>query len=374
MKILIFNWRDIKNPLAGGAEVLTHQLAKKWSQQGHQVVLFSSFFKGALKEEDVDNVRIIRAGNRLTVYWQAYRYYSRVFKGHFDIIIDEINTIPFFTIFYSKEPVVCHINQLAKEVWFYESFFPLALLGYLLEPVFLLCYRKKPVITISQSTKDDLLRLGFEKEKMFIIPMGIDFNPLEAAAEKEASPTIIYVGRLKKSKRVHHIIQAFRVLKKEIPECKLWIVGSGDLKYEKKLYRLARGLEGVKFFHQADDKEKLDLMKRAHVLAAASIREGWGLVVTEANAMGTPAVGYRVPGLKDSIKDAVNGFLCKKNTPEELSALIAKLLKNKESYFAMAKNALELSKEYTWLNTSIKGMLAINEILNLGLNNKNRRV
>ncbi len=362
MRFLIFNWRDIKNPKSGGAEVLTHQMAKRWAEKGHRIVIFSSFFKGAKREEVLDNVKIIRAGNSLSVYWQAYRYYKRFFKGKFDIIIDEINTIPFFTTLYVKEPLIAHINQLAKEVWFYESCLPLAMLGYLIEPLILKLYRSRPVITISRSTKEDLLRLGFKKERIFVIPMGIGFEPLEVLAEKEKEPTLIYVGRLKKSKRVHHIIKAFRLIKERIPFCKLWIVGNGDPRYKKGLYQMAKGLDNIEFFHNISDKDKLDLMKRAHAIIVTSVREGWGLIVTEANAMGTPAIGYKVAGLKDSIEEGVNGLFTEENNSYALSQTIIEFLKNKKLQTTISKSSLNSSKRYDWDKTATKFLEVISQI------------
>ena len=362
MRLLIFNWRDIKNPKSGGAEVLTHQMAKRWAEKGHRIVIFSSFFKGAKREEVLDNVKIIRAGNSLSVYWQAYRYYKRFFKGKFDIIIDEINTIPFFTTLYVKEPLIAHINQLAKEVWFYESCLPLAMLGYLIEPLILKLYRSRPVITISRSTKEDLLRLGFKKERIFVIPMGIGFEPLEVLAEKEKEPTLIYVGRLKKSKRVHHIIKAFRLIKERIPFCKLWIVGNGDPRYKKRLYQMAKGLDNIEFFHNISDKDKLDLMKKAHAIIVTSVREGWGLIVTEANAMGTPAIGYKVAGLKDSIKDNINGVFSKENNPQSLSDCLIDFLNNDHFKRELSEKSLEDSRSYNWDNTAVEGLRIIEAI------------
>ena len=362
MRFLIFNWRDIKNPKSGGAEVLTHQMAKRWAEKGHRIVIFSSFFKGAKREEVLDNVKIIRAGNSLSVYWQAYRYYKRFFKGKFDIIIDEINTIPFFTILYVKEPLIAHINQLAKEVWFYESCLPLAMLGYLIEPLILKLYRSRPVITISRSTKEDLLRLGFKEERIFVIPMGIGFEPLEVLAEKEKEPTLIYVGRLKKSKRVHHIIKAFRLIKERIPFCKLWIVGNGDPRYKKGLYQMAKGLDNIEFFHNISDKDKLDLMKKAHAIIVTSVREGWGLIVTEANAMGTPAIGYKVAGLKDSIEEGVNGLFTEENNSYALSQTIIEFLKNKKLQTTISKSSLNSSKRYDWDKTATKFLEVISQV------------
>lgn len=366
MKILIFNWRDIKNPKSGGAEILTHQMAKRWAKAGHRVVLFSSYFKGAKKEEIIDDVKIIRAGGRVSVYWQAYRYYKKFFKGQFDVIIDEINTIPFSTTLYAKEPIICHINQLAKEVWFYESCLPLAIFGYLIEPLILKLYRKNVVITISQSTKDDLVKMGFDEKRIFVIPMGIDFKPLDMIAEKEEDPTLIYVGRLKKSKRVHHIIKAFNLVKEEIPTCKLWIVGDGDPRYENSLKKLVarHNLKGVTFCKRVSNEKKLELMKRSHAIIVASVREGWGLIVTEANAVGTPAICYNVAGLRDSTIENVTGLLCKENNPSNLAKVILNFLQDKNLRNSLSKTALEKSRNFSWDRTNKESWQVLERIAN----------
>lgn len=366
MKILILNWRDIKNPRAGGAEVLTHELAKGWVAAGHEVTFFSSFFKGAKKRENVDGVNIIRAGNALSIYWQAYVYYNNEFKGKFDLIIDEINTIPFFTPFYVCEPVICHINQLAKEVWFYESHLPMSLLGYLAEPLILRSYRNKPVITISESTKEDLLKLGFRENKIFIIPMGIDFAPLERISQKEETPTLIYVGRIKKSKRIDHAIRAFKLVKERIADCKLWIIGNGNTRYKNSLKRLiARyNLEGVTFYEKITDEKKLELMKRAHAIIVTSVREGWGLIVTEANAVGTPAICYNVPGLRDSTIDNVTGLFCKRNNPSNLAKTILNFLENKNLRDSLSKTALDKSRNFSWDRTNKESWQVLEQISN----------
>src|SRR5665811_1558618 len=96
MDILLYNWRDIKNPEAGGAEVFTHENAKRWVEKGHNITWFTSVFPGCKKEEIIDGVNIIRDGGKFTVYLKAREYYQKQFKGKFDVIIDEINTMPFF--------------------------------------------------------------------------------------------------------------------------------------------------------------------------------------------------------------------------------------------------------------------------------------
>src|SRR3990167_1095837 len=140
MKILLLNWRDIKNPKAGGAELVTHKILEYLVQQGHQTTLFTASFPGALDYEVINGVFVERAGNRWTVHLHAFLRYWSKYKGKFDLVIDEINTIPFFTPLYIKEKKLCYINQLAREVWFYESKFPLSWIGYFLEPIYLRLY------------------------------------------------------------------------------------------------------------------------------------------------------------------------------------------------------------------------------------------
>jgi len=342
----MLSWRDIKNPEHGGAEVVTHEHMKRWVKKGHKCTLFTSAFSDCKREEIIEGYNVIRAGNKYSVYYQAWRYYKKHFEGKFDLVIDQINTIPFFTPFYVKEKKIVLIHQLAKEFWFYETKFPINLLGYLIEPLYLKFYKNLLTMTVSNSTKQDLLSLGFSNIK--IIPEGIDFKPLAKVPKKEKEPALIFVGRLKKVKRPHHAIKAFKLVKKEIPNVKLWIVGDGYFK--KKLKKLT--YKGIKFFGHISKKEKLELMKKAHAIIVPGLREGWGLIVTEANAMGTPAVGYNIHGLRDSIKDYKTGLLTKKNNPEELSKKILELLNNNVLKEELSKNALSWSKKFSWDNSA----------------------
>ena len=171
LQILWFNWRCIKNPAAGGAEVFTHEVAKRLVRMGHELTLITSKPKGLPEKEEIEGYTVWRSGGRYTVYLKARKIYQEYFKGKVDIVIDEINTIPFFTVKYVKEPVVALIHQLAREYWLLEMYPPLSLLGYFLEPRYLRLYRDTPTITVSQSTKKDLEELGFRK--IYVVSPGI---------------------------------------------------------------------------------------------------------------------------------------------------------------------------------------------------------
>ena len=352
MRILWYNWRDIKNPEAGGAEVFTHEVCKRLV--GHNgvesITLFTASYKGGLAEEKLDGIRIIRRGSKYSVYSAAKEFYKQN-HDQFDIVVDEINTKPFNTpSFVHEKPVVALIHQLAREFWFYETHFPINLIGYLfLENYWLSKYRNIPTITVSKSTEEDLLHLGFRH--VTVVPEGLSFRPLERFPEKEARPTVLFVGRLKRAKGPSDAVRAFRVIKDEVPDARFWVVGDGYMIEELKdmaSRMFPESRNDVTFFGRQGHAEKLELMSRAHVLLVPGVREGWGLVVTEANAMGTPAVAYDVPGLRDSVIDSKTGALVTRGDYVAMAIEAADILQNHLKRKAYTKDALQLAKSFDW--------------------------
>jgi len=357
-RILILNWRDMRHPRAGGAENMTHKMARQWVSWGHRVTQFCAAFPGGAAQETIDGVDIVRRGNQFTVHWEAYRHYARLFRGRYDLIIDEVNTIPFWAPLYAREPVLMYVHQLARNVWRYEAPFPVSIAGYLSEPLYLQPYRHTPIMTISQSTKDDLRRFGLRGPYHFV-PQAVDrkaFTLLPVVESKEPELTLLYVGRIVPSKRVHHIVEALgHIHRSGLATARLWLVGWWDERYHHDIdHRIAAlGLKDyVTFFGHLDPTVKEDLIARAHVLVMTSIREGWGVVVTEANALGTPAVVYNVPGLRDSTRDGETGVICKRNTPRSLAQAITQLYVSPAVYARIRARAWDIALEASWDRTA----------------------
>jgi glycosyltransferase involved in cell wall biosynthesis len=366
MRILWLNWRDIKNPAAGGAELVTHEVASRWVKKGHSVTLFCASFPGGSDEQVLDGVRIIRRGRQYSVHYQAWRYYSRLPPDRFDIVVDEINTIPFFTPLYVRGKHLAFFHQLAREVWRFEAPFPLNVLGYLLEPLYLRLYRSTATVAVSESTRQDLIELGFQR--VYLVEDGVDVTPVAnvpAQDQKEENPTVIYVGRLVPSKRVIDIVQAIGLVRAHIPNVQLWLVGDGTRKYIRRLKMLVSdyGLRNsVRFWGKVPHAQKVELLTRAHALALTSVREGWGLVVIEANAVGTPAVVYNVHGLRDSVRHGQTGLVCKAETPRELAASIRTLLTWDELRATLARGALEWSRCFDWDKNADEFLCVVNQV------------
>jgi glycosyltransferase involved in cell wall biosynthesis len=360
LRILWYNWMDIKNPEAGGAEVYTHEIAKRLVKKGHPVTLFARNFKGAKPRDNIDGIEIIRAGGKYTVYSQAKKYYNREFRGNVDLVIDEINTKPFMTIKFAEEQVIAVIHQLAREYWFYETPFPMSYIGYhFLEDRWLRSYADVPVVTISDSTKRDLEDLGFKR--IFVVHNGLNVEPVAEIPEKSEKPSIVFVGRMKKAKRPRDVVEAFRIVREKFGDAELWMVGDGYLRH---MLESGTG-PGVRFFGHVDSKTRDELVRRAWVIAVPGVREGWGQVVTDANALGTPAVGYDVPGLRDSIRDGFNGLLVERS-PEALADGMKRVLSDDELREDLSRNAIKWAKRFSWDKTAEEFMKVLEWTINEG--------
>ena len=346
LKILWFNWRCWLNPNMGGAEVFTREVAKRWVEAGHEVTLFTSEFPNCKREEVLDGVRVVRNGGRYSVYRRARKFYvERFSREGYDVVVDEINTRPFFTPKFvnNGEKVVGLIHQLAREYWFYETPFPVNYLGYyFLENRWLRNYVDVPTVTVSESTRKDLLAIGFRSVKT--VSEGLNFEPLDKLPEKSEFPVVVYSGRLRRAKRPDHAIRAFVKVRERFPDAELWMIGKGA--FEDYLKRTSP--EGVKFHSDLTNVERRELVGRAWVLVNPSVREGFGLNVIEANAVGTPCVGYDVPGLRDSIVDQNTGLLARAGDIKDLAAKIVRVLADDSLRRHLSDNALTQSRIFTW--------------------------
>ena len=366
-KILLMTWKDKKHPLAGGAEVFNEELIKRLVKNGYEVTILTSGFKDSQSDEIIDGYRVIRVGNLISVYWNAYLFYKKNLIGWADLVIDEINTIPFFCKFYVKERNIILIHQLCREIWFYGMSFPLSLIGYLAEPFYLKMLSNVRVLTVSESTKTDLQRYGFKSEKISIIPEGLEILPISKEqflrVKKEKSPTMIYLGSIRKMKRPKHVLKAFELAKSEIPNLKFFVVGYGKNQYADEFFRdlkISKYSQDITYFGKVNNKKKLEILQKAHIICVTSVKEGWGLIVTEANSCATPAIVYDVDGLRDSCKNGSTGIVCGP-TPYSMALGVIKLFRDKKLYDKYRLNAWRDSFNYNYNETYKKFVEKINE-------------
>jgi glycosyltransferase involved in cell wall biosynthesis len=345
-KILWLSRRDIEHPASGGAEVFCDKVMTGLVKKGYDITLFCAAFPGASAEGSIHGYKVVRQGGAFSVFLSGKRF-ARIHRHEYDAIVDEINTIPFFTHSFrdTRQKTFALVHQLAREIWFYQMPFPISLAGYIAEPFLLRSYRKiNAVITVSESSRSGLIEMGV-KSDIFIIrePLNLPLIPFERTQDKFPALTLVYLGRIMPSKRVEEIIKTLAVLTQEQPDARLIIMGSGEKRYTVRMKKLAERMgvtANIEFTGFVTDDQKSDNLRRSHFLMVTSTREGWGMVVNEANAQGTPAAVYDVPGLRDSVRDGVNGIVCRTNTPSEAAGRILALYRDKQAYTAMQKDSL----------------------------------
>lgn len=356
MRILWLTWKDGKHPQAGGAEVVTAELTKRLAEGGHTVHIVSGGFDGGDVHTMQNGCKVTRVGGKFSVYWQAYKLYKQeLHKEKWDIVVEEVNTIPFFSQFYISKDTkhTLFFHQLARKVWFYQMIAPLSWFGYLLEPMYLWLLRKSDAITISESTKQDLLRYGFKDSNISIISEGIQLSPLASLADihKYQNPTLLSLGAIRPMKRTLDTVKAFEYAKNEIPELQLVIAGDKQGTYADKVLQYIEKSEykdSIQVLGRVSTEKKIELMQRSHIIAVTSIKEGWGLIVTEANSQGTPAVVYNVDGLRDSVKHNQTGLVAEENTPRSLANSMRELFADSALYSRLRTNAWDWSKQITF--------------------------
>lgn len=354
MNILILNWRDIKNPRAGGAELLTHEMAKRWVTAGQTVVLFCERFDGSEREEINDGVIIIRRGRWWSVHCLAMIYYLQHPRST-DIIIDEAHWFPFFSVLYAQKKTVLLVCEVAKTLFFRLFPFPIATLGRLLEKLYMFLYRNVPVLAISPSTKESLVAEGILPGSISVIPMGLTLPKRSKRFIKDSRFTLIVVGRLHVLKGIAEAIEAFAHIQEGVPDAQLWIVGGDSDGYQRELKRRVDDLgitSRVRFFGRVAEEKKFELLARAHILLMPSAYEGWGLVVVEAASQGTPAIGYRTAGVQDVIIDGKTGILVEPGKPEALSRETLKLWNDKNRYRRFQDAAKKRTLSMSWDDTA----------------------
>lgn len=349
------NWRDVSHPMAGGAEVFTHEVAKRWVKWGHDVTLLTSRPAGTREREEVDGVNLIRHGGRFKVYPYAMKVYMQDFRGNVDVVIDEINYVPFFTPLYVKEPKVALIHQLARECWFAATNFPLVShLGYLFEPAYLRLYRSvDAVVTVSESTKLDLMRVaGIGEEKIRILPEG-NSSPQDNAYDKSPVPLIAYLGRISSYKGLEDLVKATVLLRKKISNLRTVIAGKADGHYLGNIVRLAADYHApIEFLTGVSEEDRLRLLSEAWACVHTSVREGFGLNIIDAASMGTPTVAYDSPGLRDAVINGQTGILVPSGNLLALVDGLSLILLDDILRAKLSANAIRWSSAFDWKNTA----------------------
>jgi glycosyltransferase involved in cell wall biosynthesis len=352
VKILLVNWQDRLNPMAGGAETHLHEIFGRLVARGHRVTLVASGWRGAAEHDHIDGIEVHRVGGRYTFSMYAPRAARwHLARERYDLVVEALNKVPTFAPLWSRCPVVLLVHHLFGVSAFQEAFVPVAAATWLLERPLPRAYRGIPAQAISRSTADDLVERGLRRSDLRVIYPGVELgfftpSPLPTRAEP---PTFVYIGRLRRYKRVDLILRALALLDRASCPARLLIAGRGE--WEPRLRRLAARLgveDRVAFLGFVSEEQKRDLLRAAWANVFVSPKEGWGITNIEAAACGTPTIASDSPGLRESVVDGRTGMLVPHGDVPALAAALETLARDRARVDALGREALAFSRGFSW--------------------------
>ncbi|MGX1880603.1 glycosyltransferase family 4 protein [Streptomyces sp. NPDC055287] len=335
-RIVFLSRRDLGNPAAGGSELLVDRLADGLTALGHQVTLLCG---GPAAYRDY---RVVSAGGDLGHFIKARHAFARQ-VGDCDLLVEVCNGLPYLTPLWHRGPTLCLVNHVHTELWGMRYPGPAAGLGRRLEHWALsAAQRENLLVAVSTSTAAALGALGVDPARIRVVHNGVE-QPVERAP-RSTEPLFLAMGRLVEYKRIDLLLRLWERVR-PVTGGRLLIIGEGPERH--RLEALAG--PDVIFKGHVSEAEKHQLLCAAHLLLHPSAVEGWGLVVTEAATRGTPAIGFDVPGLRDSIADGVTGVLTQGES--SFAAAWCTLALSTERREAMGRAAAARAAHYRWSST-----------------------
>jgi glycosyltransferase involved in cell wall biosynthesis len=352
LNLLAFNWRDPKHPEAGGAELHLFEILRRAVRDGDHVVWLAEAFPGCALEDEVEGIEIHRAGTWYNAHLALGALYRKRFRRErFDLVLDDINKVAFFTPLFARTAVLAIVPHLFGTTVFREAEPAVAAVVWAHESLIPLVYRRTPFLAISESTRDDLAARGIDRRHISVVRCGLTQEDYAVTTPPGArtEPVIVFLGRLRRYKGAQHVIRALPEVIAAVPGVKLRIVGDGP--YAPDLRSLARDLgvsEHVEFVGAVSQPGKVRELNGAQVAVAPSPKEGWGLTVIEANACGTPVVASRSPGLVESVRDGETGLLVPHGDASALARGLVRLLTDRDLRLRQAAAGILWAHGFDW--------------------------
>ena len=350
--IQVVAWRDHGDPEAGGSEMHAHRILSAWSRAGIDVCMTTS------SVEDEPHF-VAREGYQITRRVGRYSIFPRTmisgFLGHLgraDGLVEIWNGMPFLSPLWARSPRIVFLHHVHAEMWKMVLPRGLAELGYEFEHrVAPPLYRRTRIVTLSSSSRDEIVeQLRLPASNISICPPGVEpgFSP---GSKRSPTPLVVAVGRLVPVKRFDLLIDAAVRLKAHHPDLRLVVAGEG---YERPALeaQIARAGAGawIDLPGFVDDDELLELYRSSWLVASSSLREGWGMTVTEAGACGTPAVASRISGHMDAVRDGVSGILF--DDTDGMVAALDAVLSDAALRARLGRGALAYSAGFSWEATA----------------------
>jgi glycosyltransferase involved in cell wall biosynthesis len=326
-------WRDLANPDAGGSELLIDRLAHGLVERGSSVTLLCGGPVGARP------YRVVRNGGTFSQFAIAPVAGSRHVR-HCDLVVEVCNGMPFLVPLWTRRPTMCLVNHVHTDLWPLRFPPPIAAIGQRIEAVAMpWAHRKNLFVTVSASTFANLREIGVGADRIRLICNGVE--PAPPPAPRSPAPLFLALGRLAQYKRIDLLIRLWDRVR-QVTGGQLVIAGDGA---ERERLRAMAGPDVV-FTGRVSEEKKHQLLSAAWILLHPARMEGWGIVITEAAARGTPAIGFNVPGVRDSVVHGQTGLLVGSET--EFASAWASLAIDKRTRGGMGLAARDRALQLHW--------------------------
>ncbi|MEX2023740.1 MAG: glycosyltransferase family 4 protein [Thermoleophilaceae bacterium] len=297
MHVLVLADRDWTHPQGGGSGANLRAQATRWVAAGHRVTILCCSYPGAAELERDGALTVHRMGGRSTFFPRAIWRQWRGLVPDADVVLEVVNGITFLTPLWLRTPRLVQVHHIHRRHYAIEMGARRgALAATALETLPLrLLYRDARFVTGSGPAAADIAAHGVPETSIRIVPYGIDADGLAPGTRAER-PTLLYLGRLKRYKRIELVLDALE----QVPEARLDIAGDGEHRprLEREIDRRGLG-DRVRVLGPVSERRKGELLASAWANVTASSNEGWCLTVMEAAAAGTPSVAIAEGGLRE---------------------------------------------------------------------------
>lgn len=363
MRILAVNWRDIGDPLSGGAEQHLHHILAGAVRRGWQVDLCCADYPGGGPRGNLDGVEVHRRGHWTVANFTVPPLVRQLLhRNRYDLVVEDINKIPFYTPLYAgKVPVVAVVPHLFGTTVYRETNPVVATYVYAAESLVPRVYRHCEFEVISPSTRDDLVSRGVDPARVTTILCGLEHERfrLDDPPPRSETPLLVSWSRLRRYKSLDVAIRAFDLVQRELPAARMLIMGRGPDERRLRALTARLGLEDkVEFRGFQPWDELVRTLHRCHVFLNPSPKEGWGLTVVEANCCGLPVVATDAPGLRDSVSDGETGVLVPYGDAPAMAAQALLLLRDRDYLERMGAAARAWAGTFDW-NRCVDESLAL---------------
>jgi phosphatidylinositol alpha-mannosyltransferase len=189
-----------------------------------------------------------------------------------------------------------------------------------------------------------------------ITPCGIDIGPYaKARSVKKVKGSILFLGRPEPRKGLTVLVEAFNELRNRIPGVSLTLVGTSEEQLRALFPRNATDtterLKGIKALGSLQEHAKIEQMAKAEVMCAPSLGgESFGIVLTEAMAVGLPVVASDIRGYRAVLGDGANGVLVPPNDAKALENALYTTLSNPALRERLSEDGIKRAQRYSWEN------------------------